>query len=168
MEQDKLIWAYLDDTLDSESRTQFENRLREDKSLKLAYQQQLVLHQNLSEALTQEAPSELATQVMSQISVMKKVAITKPTFNGLKYIFIPMLAVILSFLTWALISFTGTTELKLFSFIQNIKASNLSLGQSLSSASYEHLLPYSIVLIGLVILIWIDQVKANYLAITKI
>jgi len=95
---EKLIWDYLDGSLNDKQSANFKLRLESDSDLMNHYKQQLKLHNSLKELEISAAPDFLLSNVMVGI---KNEAILQPkttNFTGIKYILLIFVALTTSLL----------------------------------------------------------------------
>ena len=149
--QIQLIWDYLDNNLSVEDRVLFESRLSSDENFIKAYKAQLSLHEALLKLPVEKAPEDLLLNIMDQLSFQKSFVRNYSSFSGLKNIFL-----VIGIITFGLIISTlimgSTTVSEVPDYLSYFADLNFNL--DLTGIS---LLPYSLVLVCAVFLIWMDN-----------
>ena len=157
-----LIWKKIDNELSKEESLRYDELFLNDPSFKALYNKTIRLNKTLSELPTHKAPVSLLDNIMQQVAIIKKYNSAEyNSFVGLKYIFIAVIAAILS-LTAYVLAFHGASptvvadSTPVADFFRSLSG-NISVPSGL-----QNYLPYTLVLtIGLGLILLDNYFKSN-------
>jgi len=92
-ETEKLVWAYIDDTLSSQEKTLFEMRLQKDVQLSTYYNDQLRLHTLLKDQKLKTAPKLILSKVLAGIEKDQLALRPKTEFTGFRNIILGLASI---------------------------------------------------------------------------
>jgi len=157
IEEKKLIWAFLDNTLTNKENEQVLSRMDSDPEFKQAFDSISKLHESLKTLEAEKAPEYILSNIMVSLKDTKIYSAPTTHFNGIKYI-IAMLSAIscLVFLSMYLIDTPATSYTSTWDFSDKISGVMDYLPSLSIYTELNGIIPYATVTSCLLIIFWVD------------
>lgn len=153
-ERQMQIWNYIDGTMSAAERVAFDQQMTLDPELRHMVDQYRKLDDRLRSGVTLKAPDSLKANVLSRVALKPEVSLQKESFAGVRFILGTMVTLTLAMLVIIMAVQSGTSgEMHpVISKTIDILSFDFSVPSGITN-----MLPYSLILVSLVFLIWMDR-----------